>query len=79
MARTPTNGIFQIRKWIHGDPANLENVCFCISDNFVTFWEQPGRTSTSAVWAYGIVLCTGVETDAGFTECGYLQSGLTGN
>jgi hypothetical protein len=32
-----------------------------------------------AIFALGIVLCTGIETDAGFTEYGHLQSGLTGN
>jgi hypothetical protein len=59
----PETFIFQICKWIHGVPADPENVCFRLSDNFVMHLGFPDRTWTPGEWEYGIVTITGIGTD----------------
>jgi hypothetical protein len=57
--RTQEKVPIQICKWIHGNPANPENVCFRLSINFFIDLGFPDRTWTSLEWEYGIGTCIG--------------------
>jgi hypothetical protein len=41
---------FQICKWVYGDPANPENVCFRLSDNFVKDQRKNYHGRASTLW-----------------------------